>query len=118
MKTTKTLITFLWTSVLLSACAFQDAPVLQRTGPTTLEIYSEHMDKPATLQGMAPSVHVAEDVDDTTADLAQFPRRLRNPTLHMYVFPHLATADQVPIPGYWTVFQLYKQNHYALPGER
>ena len=45
-----------------------------------------------------------------------FPR-LPNPTLVMYVFPHLAGETQAPVPGYATAFPLYEQVEYALPGE-
>lgn len=44
--------------------------------------------------------------------------RLPNPDLVMYVFPHLAGSDPVPVPGYSTVFPLYQRVQYALPGER
>ena len=47
----------------------------------------------------------------------QFPR-LPNPDLVMYVFPHLAGTDPVPVPGYSTVFPLYQRVQYAMPGER
>lgn len=49
--------------------------------------------------------------------LSQF-QRLPNPDLVMYVFPHLAGTDPVPVPGYSTVFPLYQRVQYALPGER
>lgn len=45
-------------------------------------------------------------------------QRLPNPDLVMYVFPHLAGTDSVPVPGYSTVFPLYQRAQYALPGER
>ena len=45
-------------------------------------------------------------------------KRLPNPDLVMYVFPHLAGSDPAPIPGYTTVFPLYQRVQYALPGER
>ncbi|WP_431819432.1 TIGR03751 family conjugal transfer lipoprotein [Burkholderia sp. F1] len=44
--------------------------------------------------------------------------QLPNPDLIMYVFPHLAGTDPVPVPGYTTVFPLYQRVQYALPGER
>lgn len=47
---------------------------------------------------------------------AIFPK-LPNPTLIMYVYPHLAGPSQVPIPGYSTQFTLYEKTEYALPGE-
>jgi conjugative transfer region lipoprotein (TIGR03751 family) len=40
------------------------------------------------------------------------------PDLVMYVFPHLAGTDPVPVPGYSTVFPLYQRVQYAMPGER
>ena len=45
-----------------------------------------------------------------------FPR-LPNPTLVMYVFPHLAGEARAPVPGYSTAFPMYEQVEYALPGE-
>ncbi|MDR2015199.1 MAG: TIGR03751 family conjugal transfer lipoprotein [Azoarcus sp.] len=48
---------------------------------------------------------------------AQF-KRLPNPDLVMFVFPHLAGANSAPIPGYSTVFPMYSRVQYAMPGER
>ncbi|MCG8277453.1 TIGR03751 family conjugal transfer lipoprotein [Stenotrophomonas sp. NLF4-10] len=45
-------------------------------------------------------------------------QRLPNPDLIMYVYPHLAGTDPVPVPGYTTVFPLYQRVQYAMPGER
>lgn len=45
-------------------------------------------------------------------------QRLPNPDLVMYVFPHLAGTDPVPVPGYSTVFPLYQRVQYTMPGER
>jgi conjugative transfer region lipoprotein (TIGR03751 family) len=44
--------------------------------------------------------------------------RLPNPDLVMYVFPHWAGSEPVPVPGYSTVFPLYRSVQYAMPGER
>lgn len=48
---------------------------------------------------------------------AQF-RRLPDPDMVMYVYPHLTDEEGVPVPGYSTVFAFYSNVHYALPGER
>ena len=45
-------------------------------------------------------------------------RRLPNPDLVVYVFPHLAGSHPTPVPGYSTVFALHDQVQYAMPGER
>lgn len=44
-----------------------------------------------------------------------FPR-LPNPTLVMFVYPHMSRAG-VPVPGYSTAFPLFDKVEYALPGE-
>jgi conjugative transfer region lipoprotein (TIGR03751 family) len=46
----------------------------------------------------------------------RFPR-LPNPSLVMYVFPHLAGPERTPVPGYATTFPMYERIEYALPGE-
>ena len=45
-----------------------------------------------------------------------FPR-LPNPDIYIYVLPHLATEERVPVPGYTTAVPLYERVEYALPGE-
>lgn len=42
--------------------------------------------------------------------------RVPNPDLVMVVYPHLARG-KYPVPGYVTVFPMYEQTLYALPGE-
>ena len=42
---------------------------------------------------------------------------LPNPQLVMYVYPHLNTQDEAPIPGYTTAFSLYEKTYYAIEGE-
>ncbi len=49
--------------------------------------------------------------------LKQLFPRLPNPDIVVYVTPHLATHNRVPVPGYTTAFPLYDQVHYAMPGE-
>ena len=56
-------------------------------------------------------------VRDAHNELDRHFPRLPNPTLVMYVFPHLAGPERVPIPGYATTFPLYRHTEYALPGE-
>lgn len=61
--------------------------------------------------------HIAYTRTAANEIYSQF-HRLPNPDLVMYVFPHLAGTERVPVPGYSTVFPLYERVHYALPGER
>ena len=71
------------------------------------------------------------DLDSLSIDYSNYTRsvtnethsqfvRLPNPDLVMYVFPHLTgspSGEQVPIPGYSTLFPLYSSPQYAMPGE-
>ena len=43
--------------------------------------------------------------------------KLPNPTIAVYVYPHLATEDQAPVPGYTTATTLYERDHYATADE-
>ena len=68
-----------------------------------------HPDGEAALQGYTRDAFNEIDV--------LFPR-LPNPTLVMYVFPHLAGETQcVPVPGYATAFPMYEQVEYACPAK-
>lgn len=46
----------------------------------------------------------------------QFPI-LPNPQSVMYIFGHYAGDEQLPVPGHFTAFPLYLENHYAIPNE-
>lgn len=65
----------------------------------------------------APAMQASYTRTATNEIYSQF-ERLPNPDLVMYVFPHLAGTDPVPVPGYTTVFPLYQRVQYAMPGER
>lgn len=116
-------------SLVLGGCAGTKDAVLPQDGPPMKTIYERHIremgahdpmamrealgDRPVVdgdgpLYGYAREAH---DEIDTT-----FPR-LPNPSLVMYVFPHLAGEELAPVPGYTTTFPMYEGVEYALPGE-
>lgn len=37
-----------------------------------------------------------------------------NPDLKVYIYPHFAGNDNVPVPGYYTVLSAYEHDHYDL----
>ena len=41
-------------------------------------------------------------------------KKMSNPELTMYVFPHLAGSSEIPIPGYITSFNAYERDHYII----
>jgi hypothetical protein len=94
----------------LPGCSHFSGNVVPRTGLTMEQVYDSVIQKKSTPQNKQ-GVPVY-----TTARLCPF-YKLSNPELKMYVFPHLAGKDQLPIPGYYTVFNAYTQDHYALQRE-
>ena len=116
-------------SLVLAGCASTKDSVLPQDGPSMKAIYDGHVEAmnardPQVVRGELGSRPIATG----EASLQGYTReafneidvlfpRLPNPTLVMYVFPHLAGETQAPVPGYATVFPMYEQVEYALPGE-
>ena len=116
-------------SGLLTACASTKDSVLPSHGPTMKAIYDAHFEgmNGASVDGARAAVgdRPLDEPDETSAGYVRttqqeldthFPR-LPNPTLVMFVFPHLAGPARVPVPGYATTFPQYESVEYALPGE-
>ena len=130
-KTTTVLVSIsgLLPLLLLGGCASTKEAVLPQDGPSMQAIYDAHVREMAAQD---PSV-VREalgcrGIRSGEADLAGYSRdafneldvrfpRLPNPSLVMYVFPHLAGPERTPVPGYATTFPMYERIEYALPGE-
>ena len=123
------LSTLLWISSAVTGCVSSKESVLPHDGPSMKAIYDAHIDAieagdPLIVRRALGARPIASDASDlagysrtahTELDTV-FPR-LPNPTLVMYVFPHLAGTERLPVPGYATTFPLYQRVEYALPGE-
>ncbi|MCG8023596.1 MAG: TIGR03751 family conjugal transfer lipoprotein [Candidatus Thiodiazotropha endolucinida] len=130
MKPTSTLIAVLGLiSLVLAGCASTKDTVLPQDGPSMKAIYEGHVhemnaDNPQVIRGELgdrPIVAGEAALHGYTRDAFNeidvlFPR-LPNPSLVMYIFPHLAGDAGAPVPGYTTAFPMYEQVEYALPGE-
>jgi conjugative transfer region lipoprotein (TIGR03751 family) len=123
--------------VLLSACAVSNKEsILPQNGPSMKQVYDRHFsgqrlggeNSPETETGVVSPLVQARPLGNRATDLKGYSReaynetqlifkRLPNPDLVMYVFPHLSGTEGNPIPGYSTAFPLYDTVHYALPGE-
>ena len=113
----------------LAGCASTKEAVLPQDGPSMKTIYEQHFQEMGTRDPRAIRHELGGRTIDTGTDALHgytreahneidtiFPR-LPNPTLVMYVFPHLAGEESVPVPGYATTFPMYERVEYALPGE-
>jgi conjugative transfer region lipoprotein (TIGR03751 family) len=113
----------------LVGCAGTKDTILPQDGPSMKAIYEAHLhemnaqDLLILRQALGHRPIVTGDAAlegytrETASEINVTFARLPNPTLVMYVFPHLAGEDRVPVPGYATAFPFYERLEYALPGE-
>lgn len=120
------------TGLLLAACAplAPDKSPLPKNLPTMQEIHRQHAEELRSAPESLEDVRTGRGprtVREGIGDLAGYTRSawnetellfptLPNPTLVMYVDPHL-TEDGHPVPGYTTAFPMFERAEYALPGE-
>lgn len=111
-KTIRTLALILISTALISGCASSKSRVFGEDMPSMKAIHDDKFQK----EDAAPLTKPLREVQlkESAAD-SEF-QWLPNPTLTMYVFPHLSGAGH-PVPGYSTFFKFYTQNHVAAPGE-
>lgn len=124
---------------MLAGCATRKDAVLPHGNATMLDLWNQYsggevgggqaernllearealrrpLTETAMKSGIARNTSYTRTVEN---EINQQFKRLPDPDLVMYVFPHLAGADPVPVPGYSTVFPFYERVHYAMPGER
>ena len=108
-------------SISLSACSSMSGNVVPERGPTMEQVY-DSMEAKTEIE---KTVHAHEQRTQQLCKSTTLPlhvtnrafHKLPNPELKMYVFPHLAGKDEVPVPVYYTAFNAYTQDHYALPNE-
>ena len=130
MKPTSTPIAALGLiSLVLAGCASTKDTVLPQDGPSMKAIYEGHVhemnaDNPQVIRGELGSRSIVTGdaalhgyTRDAFNEIDVLFPRLPNPTLVMYIFPHLAGEAGAPVPGYTTAFPMYEQVEYALPGE-
>lgn len=112
---------------LLAGCASKDSiiPTPDRDMDT---VYRDHMKSVGDGNLMDTRSLLRRPMEESDVQLSEYVRteknqlqtrfkRLPNPTLYMFVAPHLAAKSEVPIPGYVTEFRMWERDHYAMPGE-
>ncbi|MEM7258533.1 MAG: TIGR03751 family conjugal transfer lipoprotein [Pseudomonadota bacterium] len=111
--------------IALTGCASQRVADAMRTdGIDSRELYRQHRQHgQQTPQANAhrASLQPIEDhayrgyTRHALNEQSQLFKVLPNPKIAIYVFPHLATRDNAPVPGYTTSVTLYARDEYALP---
>lgn len=118
-------------ALFLNGCSSVTTAELPQDGPKMREVYENHFDESGTqgIDGAREQLGTlpGRAIHNGDTDLQGYTRtahneikelfpRLPNPTLIMYIDPHLTQGGN-PVPGYSTAFPLYVVDQYALPGE-
>jgi conjugative transfer region lipoprotein (TIGR03751 family) len=117
-------------SPFLTACSHVAGNIIPNDGPTMESIYDDSGD-PMASANREGTMHFFEEAPSLkahqgavllsrstlSAQVMGSPAFsvLDNPELKLYIFPHLAGTEMLPIPGYWTAFPAYPRHYYALP---
>jgi len=111
--------------IILTGCSGKRVAESMRTdGIESRELYRQHSQRGQRTQRSDTLRSTLKPIDDDayrgyTRDAlneqAQLFKVLPNPKIAIYVFPHLATRDNAPVPGYTTSVTLYPRDEYALP---
>lgn len=112
-KMIRTLALISISAALISGCASSKSRVFGNDMPSMKAIHDSKFQQENSVPLVRPVRNVQMTTPATDSDFQWLP----NPTLTMYVFPHLSGAGH-PVPGYTTFFKFYPQDHIAAPGER
>ena len=118
----------------ISGCHGVAGNVIPQSGPSMENVY-DSMGTPKHAHHTSAATKINNTVEANLADIrqkkvaAQYSptrthtdamhpfQKLPNPELKLYVYPHFAGNDEIPIPGYYTTFNAYEKTHYALTSE-
>ncbi len=110
-------------SLWITGCSstHQKPPSIPEEGLTVSQIYhqSTKETKPVPRKVARPVKQAAMKKQVTGKKEPSTFKALPNPSIDLYVFPHVIQIDdeQLIKPGYTTAFYLYKSNQYALKSE-
>lgn len=123
-------LALLWISILFLAGCSYGAFEFPKNMASMADIYALHNEQ-VKLNRVKPETareRISRAIESKDLDLAGYTRNsnneienlfphLPNPTLVMFVYPHLSSSERNPVPGYSTAFKMYKSDEFALPGE-
>lgn len=102
-------------------CASKTPFEMAKEGPTMKENYENHMvgegadvSKSAEVNGIGRTLE--NDINYKAVDEYAY-RRLQNPELEMFIYPHRSTRLGVVVPGYSVRFPMYEKVQYGLVGD-
>lgn len=118
MKTPVMLI-ILMISINLSAC-HTTGNVVPKNGPSMEQVYDSMRGSSISKKRKQHRNLVQEEERFSSFNQANSNQmtsaftKISNPELKLYIYPHFSGTEEVPIPGYATVFNAYERDHYTL----
>ena len=108
------ILVMVWISAAgLTGCASPKVRVFGEDMPTMKAIHDKKFNHAENEALEKPRRAAEEPLNAAEGEFQWLP----NPTLTMYVFPHITPAGQ-PVPGYSTFFRMYTEDHIAEPSEQ
>jgi len=126
LNVTRILISFL--GLVVCGCASDASYQMQQGGIESKELYRRASLSDYEVDGRLNDINRAKQMIQRenyhesytrTAlnETEQLFKLLPNPKISIYVYPHLSTRDNAPVPGYTTAVSLYRSDEYALSDE-
>lgn len=102
-------------------CASKTPFEMSKQGPTMKQNYENHMvgESADISQGaVAVGINRSLENDINYKAVGEYAyRRLQNPELEMFIYPHRSTRLGVIVPGYAVRFPMYEKVQYGLVGD-
>ena len=104
-----------------TACASKDPFEMAKTGPTMKQSYENHLLGDVVLATEVTgnsliSRSLENYINYNSIDEYAY-KRLQNPELEMFIYPHRSTRHGVVVPGYTIKFPMYERVQYGLVGD-
>lgn len=90
----------------------------QKTGGGSSQLFDNRYELRREVDDISQSIETINHTRNAEVEINNLFKRLPNPDLVMYIYPHLTGDGKLPVPGYSTVFSFYGEVQYAMPGER
>lgn len=114
LKIERMFLLSLISSLVLSFCGCATTSHCNKNQPTMAEVYQETQQQMNgdDLNKIRNKINLVKSSNKNTLF-----KRLPNPEVVFYVYPHYAGEDDVPVPGYTTSIPMFKKVHYVMAGE-
>jgi conjugative transfer region lipoprotein (TIGR03751 family) len=100
----------------LTGCASVSGNVVPKSGPKMELVYdSMQADDNKNIENIRTDYQLNQTNQYRQSGLKDF-KKIPNPELKLYVYPHFAGQEQMSVPGYYTVFNGYERGYFEIKG--